>query len=283
MAERGEGEEIAPRGNDWEVVSLTASAYAADPGPKAVEEIVGDKQSTYEEDKVETSQSQAMFMSGHFVFPVKQPKDVLVGPEVDNFEVPKEHKVEELGSVQTSDGIDGSVDDDEDKRGLALTVDNLEADDGLEGKDNAIGTGSAEVQVSTTQSAPGIVEPRQSIHDSSLETDGTASKQVKDKKKVRPSVPCGPWWKKQAASLYDHVKEANPLWPIVIAAAVMGLAVLGQRWQQRKSYVSGLNLHFSAKEEKPGKMLGPISRLKEAFVTANQGTTSVRSNISSEI
>ncbi|KAL9684209.1 hypothetical protein QQ045_021643 [Rhodiola kirilowii] len=178
MAESREGEEIAPRGNDWEVVSLTASAYAAAPGPKAVEEIVGDKQSTYEGDKVETSP--AMFMSGHFVFPVNQPKDVLVGPEVDNFEVPKEHKVEELGSVQTSDGIGGSV---EDKRGLALTVDNLEADDVLEGKDCAIGTGSAEVQVSTTQSAPSIVEPRQSIHDSSLETDGTASKQVKAKRK----------------------------------------------------------------------------------------------------
>ncbi|KAE8697589.1 Origin recognition complex protein 5 [Hibiscus syriacus] len=37
MADNGEEKENIPRGNEWEVVSLTASAYAAAPGPKEVE------------------------------------------------------------------------------------------------------------------------------------------------------------------------------------------------------------------------------------------------------
>lgn len=37
MADNEEGEATTSRGNEWEVVSLTASAYAAAPGPKGIE------------------------------------------------------------------------------------------------------------------------------------------------------------------------------------------------------------------------------------------------------
>ncbi|CAM8977445.1 hypothetical protein QQ045_030237 [Rhodiola kirilowii] len=295
-------EEITPRGNDWEVVSLTASAYASAPGPIPVEEIVGDEGSVYGEDKVEASQ--AMFMSGHFV-PEKQPKDMPIESEVDHSQVPVGHKFDELASLETSDEIGGWVDNDDGIKGLAITDDNLETKV-IGGQGSATGTGSAEVQRS-------MVEPDQSIYDSAEETivvgasssdvktmlpeltgpseeatadrpaDDTSTKKLKDKNKARSGVPCGPWWRRQAVSLYDHVKDVNPLWSIVIAAAVMGLAVIGKRWQQQKSQVSQLNLQLFPKEEKSSKVLGPISRLKEAFVNGDHGSPSVRNNFSGEI
>uniref|UniRef100_A0A7N0R8B6 ATG8-interacting protein 1 n=1 Tax=Kalanchoe fedtschenkoi TaxID=63787 RepID=A0A7N0R8B6_KALFE len=311
MAESGDREEIAPRGNDWEVVSLTASAYAAAPGPKAVEEVVGDKGSAYGDDKVEASQ--AMFMSGHFVFPEKQNEEMPLGTEFDDSEVQKKYEVEELASLAISDGSSGSVEKGDghlDLKGSAIIEDILQTGE-FDLKDGALVIGSAEIQRSRSQPEPNLLEPEQGIHDAVEETnvggasdvktmiseqthhseeanaDGptevTSSKQVKDKKKAWSSIPWKPWWKRRAASLYDHVKEANPLWSIVIAAAVMGLAIVGHRWQQRKSQVPKLNLQFSAKEEKAGKMLSPISRVKEAFVIGNHGSGSVRSNISSDI
>ncbi|CAM8974464.1 unnamed protein product [Rhodiola kirilowii] len=290
-------EEITPRGNDWEVVSLTASAYASAPGPIPVEEIVGDEGSVYGEDKVDASQT--MFMSGQFV-PEKQPKDMPIESEV-----PVGHKFDELASLETSDEIGGWDDKDDGIKGLAITDDNLETKV-IGGQGSATGTGSAEVQRS-------MVEPDQSIYDSAGKTnvvgasssdvitmlpeltgpseeatadrpaDDTSTKKLKDKNKARSGVPCEPWWKRQAVSLYDHVKDVNPLWSIVIAAAVMGLAVIGKRWQQQKSQVSQLNLQFFPKEEKSSKVLDPISRLKEAFVNGDHGSPSVRNNFSGEI
>uniref|UniRef100_A0A7N0V9V0 ATG8-interacting protein 1 n=1 Tax=Kalanchoe fedtschenkoi TaxID=63787 RepID=A0A7N0V9V0_KALFE len=313
MADSGDGEEIALRGNDWEVVSLTASAYAAAPSPKLVEEVVVGAGNACREDKVEASQ--AMFMSGHFVFPGKLPMEMPTGIETDNSEVQRKPEVEELASLKGSDEIGDSVDKyDEcpDLKGSAI-VEDTSVNREFDGKAGALVRGSSEIQRSTTQPEPNLVEPEQVIHDSAEETnvgaatsldvktmsfemthpsaeaiaDGlvevATSKQVKGKKKVWSGIPCGPWWKRQAAYLYDHVKEASPLWSVVIAATVMGLAVLGQRWQQRKSQVLMLNLQFSAIEEKPGKMLGPISRLKEAFVSVNHDSASVRNNIYSEM
>uniref|UniRef100_A0A2N9F0C0 Uncharacterized protein n=1 Tax=Fagus sylvatica TaxID=28930 RepID=A0A2N9F0C0_FAGSY len=57
---------------------------------------------------------------------------------------------------------------------------------------------------------------------------------AKDEKHDGSNLPCGAWWKRRAASLYAHAKEANTFWSIFIAAAVMGLVLLGQRWQQER-------------------------------------------------
>ena len=68
MADNEEGEENTSRGAEWEVVSLTASTYAAAPGPEEVELKDDENGNTYGEDGAAET-SRAMFMSGHFVFP----------------------------------------------------------------------------------------------------------------------------------------------------------------------------------------------------------------------
>ncbi|ONK81488.1 uncharacterized protein A4U43_C01F29660 [Asparagus officinalis] len=71
-----EEEVIPPRGVDWEVVSLTASAYAAAPYPKDFDpnDEVGSKQES----------SSPMFMSGHFVFPPSEHENLPIEPEIQN-------------------------------------------------------------------------------------------------------------------------------------------------------------------------------------------------------
>ncbi|CAK8575899.1 unnamed protein product [Lathyrus sativus] len=59
--------EKASHGNDWEVISLTASNYAAAPGPDKVELKNDDKEDAYAPN--ETGTSNALFMFGHFAFP----------------------------------------------------------------------------------------------------------------------------------------------------------------------------------------------------------------------
>ncbi|VFQ70008.1 unnamed protein product [Cuscuta campestris] len=44
-------------------------------------------------------------------------------------------------------------------------------------------------------------------------------------------LPCQAWWKRQAASLIAHAKEASTFWSVFIVASVMGLVIIGQCWQ----------------------------------------------------
>lgn len=52
-----------------------------------------------------------------------------------------------------------------------------------------------------------------------------------------PNIPCEAWWRKPAASLYGHVKNANPFWSYFIAAAVVGFVIIGRRWHRDKPQV----------------------------------------------
>lgn len=89
MADKEEGHATAPKGADWEVVSLTASAYAAAPGGNIPELKHEEKGEVVDKDKVETSN--ALFMSTHFVFPPKEDTKVL--DQHDDFESIKEKEI----------------------------------------------------------------------------------------------------------------------------------------------------------------------------------------------
>ncbi|KAJ6390814.1 hypothetical protein OIU77_024931 [Salix suchowensis] len=82
MEGKNEGEDNPSRGNDWEVVTLTASTYAAAPGPKEVDQkdYESGKASgkAYDEDEDETSR--ALFMSRHFVLPPSQHENLSLEP-----------------------------------------------------------------------------------------------------------------------------------------------------------------------------------------------------------
>ncbi|KAM7260871.1 hypothetical protein ACFE04_026346 [Oxalis oulophora] len=73
-------------------------------------------------------------------------------------------------------------------------------------------------------------------------------------------VPCGAWWKRSAVYVYAQAKETNSYWSICIAATVLGLVILERRWHSTTSST-----------ETMGRMLSPISRLKDVIVGHRQG------------
>lgn len=257
-----EGEENTSRGNDWEVVSLTASTYAAAPGPEEVEL----HNHTYEE---EAETSRALFMSHHFVFPPSEHENLPLEP--DQIEIHNEQGgtdvVTELGAEE---GGKSSGKDEENWNLKGLTEpDEFQGIQFFNKKGSSLSTGGSEFEEGTTLQGLNLGDIEQNIYDaakySSFQNEtalGVSRSYVEDmgipgltesseqgldpgdiSQLPKPSkddnydgsgLPYGTWWKRRAASLYSHAKDTSALWSIFVAAAVMGLVVLGQRWQQER-------------------------------------------------
>ncbi|KAJ0112217.1 hypothetical protein Patl1_00346 [Pistacia atlantica] len=317
MADNEEGPENTSRGNEWEVVSLTASAYAAAPGPENVELKNDDKGDANEE--IEAEVSHALFMSGHFVFPPSEHENLPLEPgsaksEICNEPVGKD-VVTEVGAEEG--GRSSGKDDDEnwtlkrlsvhnefpgiqflDEKGNGLSIPGTEFEEGttlpglnLSDKEGSIcsaatfGSFHSEAVFGGSTTYDENVETEQTEHSEpgiDLPADASkALKPTKDGKCAASDLPCEAWWKRRASSLYAHAKEANALWSIFIAAAVMGLVLIGQRWQQERWQALQLKWQLSiSDEQKASRMLGPISRLKDAIVGGHRRGSFIRSSSS---
>ncbi|KAK4484680.1 hypothetical protein RD792_007269 [Penstemon davidsonii] len=259
MADNKEGEETAPRGNEWEVVSLTASAYAAAPGPMKVESSQDSQDKLGEENEAETSK--AMFMSGHFVFPPNQHENLPVGPEHNEMHNEKGNEddvpqlvEEERGKLDVKDdenvSIKGLLSDEFpgiqlfDEKGNSLSV--SAADFGKDvafDKEHSIYSTTefssfhSEATMGkskTVEEDEGTVESIEPLDDA-LDADlPNFRNPVEGDNYDGSDLPCEAWWKRRAISLYAHAKEANTFWSIFIAAAVMGLVIIGHQWQQER-------------------------------------------------
>ncbi|XP_057435664.1 ATG8-interacting protein 1 [Lotus japonicus] len=308
MADNEEGGGKAPRGNDWEVVSLTASTYAAAPGPTEVELKDGDKEDVYAQDEAETSR--ALFMSGHFVFPPSQHENLPVQPDCS--EIHDESRDEDISSEETREKATRRSGKDEEN----LTLAGLNVSEDFEGiqyfdeKINRLSVHGKQFEEGTTLPGYVLVGKREgeSIYDpakytnfhsetaigdvtsydqSIVESETTESKEQlpvnssrDDDKYDTSDLPCGAWWKRTAASLYTHAKEANTVWSIFIAATVMGIVMLGHRWQQQRALQ--LKWQVSVNDEVRSKVLGPISRLKDVIVGGHRRGSLIRGSSSGE-
>ncbi|XP_018471798.2 ATG8-interacting protein 2 isoform X2 [Raphanus sativus] len=233
--EASSGGENTTRGTDWEVVSLTASAYAASPGPK-----VHDDDVTTTTTPSEAETSHPLYMSGHFVFPPTEPPSAL-----DNNNNKANKKIDSDFSLEPQVGGDLSLEPDEFLGHHAF----LDEEKGKRDERNIYKTCLQDEQSSVTP-------PEQ------LEDDDVAANS-------------SPWWKRSAASFISQAKETKTVWSIFIAAAVMGVVVLGKRWQHERWQ---LNWESTiANNEKAGRLMGPISRLKQAFVGGQQRDSFIRS------
>ena len=268
MADNEEVEEKTSRGADWEVVSLTASTYAAAPGPDEVELKDDDKEDVYAQDEAESSH--ALFMSGHFVFPPNQHENLPLEPEYS--EIRDESGGKDVASeVTNEEGTKPLAKDEEnltfaalnvseefegmpyfDEKINRLSVHGKQFEEGtalpgfdLTGKEESM-YDSAKYTSFHSETAIGSVAYGESIVESeaiesaeqgsNVSPDLSQSKNSSKDDKYNPSdLPCGAWWKRRAASLYAHAKEANAFWSVFIAAAVMGLVMLGHRWQQERA------------------------------------------------
>eukprot|EP00262_Sarcandra_glabra_P005080 TRINITY_DN1635_c0_g2_i2.p1 TRINITY_DN1635_c0_g2~~TRINITY_DN1635_c0_g2_i2.p1 ORF type:complete len:358 (-),score=93.70 TRINITY_DN1635_c0_g2_i2:466-1431(-) len=312
-----EGEETSGRGNEWEVVSLTASTYAAAPGPKGIDSTGDDKDKELGENDEESTH--AMFMSGHFVFPPSQHENLPLDPNAseilnipgDEGEAPtkvyelnvdegdRPDKIEEenwnVKGIPDADEMHGMQFFDEKAQRLSVHGSGFEEGKALQGlnlveEEHSIYSASKfstfpEANISGSALCDeSTILPEQ--HDSSqlnLDSPSDLSKSPKPTEEDiynESGLPCEAWWKRRAASLYNHAKEANTFWSVFVAAALMGLVILGQRWQQERWQIQQIKWQFCVNDEKINRMLGPISRFKDVLVGGHRRGSVIRGSAS---
>ncbi|EYU45012.1 hypothetical protein ABFS82_13G067700 [Erythranthe guttata] len=305
MADNEEEKETAPRGNEWEVVSLTASAYAAAPGPEHVDSSQ-DSQGKLGGGEHGAETSTPMFMSGHFVFPPSQHENLPVEPDYNEIddekdgedgvsELVKEERVtselkdEENATIKglISDEFPGTQISDEKANTLSVSGENFAKDVSFDKMQNIYSTSEfsslhSETAIgnsNNTEESGDSVEPLESALDSDLQN---FEKPVEGDKYDGVDLPCEAWWKRRAISVYEHAKEANTFWSIFIAATVMGLVIIGHRWQQGRWQILHLKSQFGINDERMGRVLGPIYRFKDVIVGGNRRGSLIRGSTSAE-
>ncbi|XP_047955065.1 ATG8-interacting protein 1-like isoform X2 [Salvia hispanica] len=305
MADNEEAKEIGPRGNEWEVVSLTASAYAAAPGPEPVD---SSEDSIMMLDKHEGETSNAMFMSGHFVFPPNQHENLPIEPEFNEVDSEKggEDDVSQLG---IEDRVKSDPKDEDSATIEGLMTEEFPGIQVLDIKGNTLSLGGAdlgkdmafdkaqsiytpsEFSLLNSETAMGIsnnsgdgagtddsVEPL----DASVDPDlPNFQKAVEGGKYDDADLPCEAWWKRRALSVYAHAKEANTVWSIFLAAAVMGLVIIGHQWQHERWQILQRRIQFGINDEM-SRLLAPISRLKDVVIGGHRRGSLIRGSASSE-
>ncbi|KAF8033263.1 hypothetical protein BT93_D2004 [Corymbia citriodora subsp. variegata] len=263
-------------GHDWEVVSLTASTYAASPSPKEVELADDDKITVPSEDEPETSN--ALFMSRHFVFLPNQLDNS--SPELSTLNITEKQKGEDGFAQLDAEVSRYRVKDETEWAFKDKTLsDEFPGMQFLSEKDNILPIQHTEFEEGKTVRDFGSVDKEQSLYDaatfSSLHGDTALgkdtitsdmvetsedhpdsslealhlSKVIKDDNLCGSNLPCGAWWKRRAASLYAQAKEANAFWSVFIAAAVMGFVILGHRWRHERLQALQLKWHVSVSNE----------------------------------
>lgn len=189
------------KGNDWEVVSLTASTYAAAPGSHIPTPLPsGDRKldTSYTTKQCEFESPSSMFMSGHFLLPKEKEMD-----ESSKYEEKETSKAKE----------------DELQKSLSMSS-------GFEPLGGLIEEGSE---------TPANEEQER-------EVEQVEESQTKEVEK-------GGWWKTHVLTVYKNVKDATTLWSVFWAAALVGIAIVGQRWQREKLHIQQLKLQFRINNE----------------------------------
>ncbi|KAK4801844.1 hypothetical protein SAY86_000047 [Trapa natans] len=287
MADVDEVEEANTRRSDWEVVSLTASAYAAAMGSPEVPQIDGAGGSTY--DEAETSR--ALFMSGHFVFPPSQHENLPIDREQDEIHEETVGKDDKSTIMDDKDQALGTIHDEFQgmqvfyEKGNRLSTQSSGYESGKEqspysasfssSHDKNVSGGPGRyadhIPTEAVETGDSPESPSESYFSKALEKDCSAS-----------DPPCSSWWKKRAVSLYAQAKDANAFWSVFVAAAVMGLVILGQQWQQERWQVLQQKWHLYLRDEKMSRIMGPIYRIKDVIVDGQLRGSLTRGSSSSE-
>jgi hypothetical protein len=216
-----------PRGADWEVVTLTASAYAAAPGPEGKPTARG----------VATSNpSDPLLMSDHFVFPPSEHENLPIQTTFDEIQ-PEKDVLDASTSVEDYSFKNKGAKNDTGSERIEFYDEgrNLSVDD-IEMRDDTPEHGSPDAE----DGGHGFV-----AHD-----EGTEAGDESDEKLDLPSkstdcksgdacASCKCWLKKHMTCLYHQAKETNAIWSVVVAAALVGIVILG-RWHKDKLHINPL-------------------------------------------
>lgn len=277
--------ETNTRGTDWEVVSLTASTYAAAPGPQEFDPTVQHKKEEF--NKTEPECSEAMFMSKHFVVAPHEPEnlpaenycsEIYKELSIDNEKITEPQKSnKDKFKIDTNNDIHGSQLFD---MGCSLLDHNMNLRDGKQEEDLKMVEKEHTLLVSPNYSSfddeddmglpviyddiSDLVEPRNPSQEKldypSWLAHGCKSNEENNNESFDDSPES--WWKKRAMSVYNHAKGTNTFWSIFVAVAVAGLVILGQRWRREKSQLQQFKWKFSCTGEKVNRIAGPVSQFK---------------------
>ncbi|KZV29694.1 hypothetical protein F511_05788 [Dorcoceras hygrometricum] len=277
------GEEPVTRGNEWEVVSLTESAYGAAPGPK--EDNSGHSSQGKLNNGNEAETSTAMFMSGHFIFPPNQHENLPLEPEDVEIQNEKGGENDTSQLIVEEGGISYLKDEENlsfkglmphefsgitifDEKGSRLPARNTDFKKDLTyDKEQSIYSSAALSSVYSEADLvdSSMIEEIGRIDDMIEGTDRASDsshcsleKPVAEDNYDDYNLPSETWWRRRAFSLYAHAKEANTYWSICIAAAVMGLVIIGHRWQQERWQILHLNWQSGIKHEEDYDSTKPV-------------------------
>ncbi|XP_020578581.1 ATG8-interacting protein 1 [Phalaenopsis equestris] len=256
MADEEQKDGTSSRGADWEVVALTASTYAAAPGADA--DPADDSRD--KEFQQERESSNTMFMSQHFIFPPHEHENLPIEAEYGEIFDQTARYVILPAAVENNYPVKFNEDFSE----AELSVNSMESQEGQ--PHNCFNAETDSRQRISTDDVYDISD----IFDSSNKNHGMPPDFAKLGKTIHGSggscLPIESWWKRNAMSLYKKAKETNPFWSIFIAAAFMGVAILGQQWQREKLQLQQLKWQFSITNERMSRLLGSVSRFKYVFV-----------------
>ncbi|KAM7261289.1 hypothetical protein ACFE04_026764 [Oxalis oulophora] len=286
------------RGNDWEVVSLTASTYAAAPGPRLVEpdnsDIVEKNQSELSDDLINSRHFESFKAPDQEILPIddkdsdakmvqkevgkssgEKKLDDLIPDEIfgTQFEKNKDivESIHETGFEHDSN-MEGSnfSDKEQDVYGFPPMMDAFK-DESAFADSTAYGENKNTTVAESDASELGF--------DSAKDISESSMPAKDDKSKGSDNIPCEPWWKSKASSLYTHAKEANTFWSIFIAAAVMGIVILGRKkWQSEKWQAVEIKRQLSTNNtEKTAGMVFPIYRFKDVILGGHPRGSFMRS------
>ncbi|KAI7758417.1 hypothetical protein M8C21_013105, partial [Ambrosia artemisiifolia] len=276
----------APRGADWEVVSLTASAYAASPGGSIPEVKHEEEGEVIEKDNVETSN--ALFMSGHFVYPPRQQENVPSEPE--KTEIVENPAGKDDGSVSVKDlgEIFESNSKDEENWDLRKLTEMGFTENTSLGKEGSIYDSPTlhSLHSEATMGALNLDDETSVVDESIYSSDpalGPVTPNIPSKEDKDDGSGYADWLKKQAVCFYAHAKETNTLWSVIAAAAVMGIVIIGRKWHQEKWQVFRHEWNSRTHDEKIRMMAGPLARFKYAIIGGQQHDFSIGGGIYGEL
>ncbi|KAL5669193.1 hypothetical protein ACJX0J_021414, partial [Zea mays] len=236
-------EQASPRGNDWEVVQLTASAYAAAPAPRKPEP--SDEAEAKRYGAKGDDLAAGLLMSGHFSVSQSEVESLLVG--ADTKEPPPKDKEEPCEHTKLLEDDVPTIPFDDGKALKGM---------GLVGEEPAGFSSPVYSSITESRSDKRSEEPT-TLHSFNPVTGST--KVVSPDEQSEPAAGSGSgsgsgpreaWWKKQLLSLYRNAKESKHLWPIVATtAALVGLAYLGRRWHKGRLQFQLLKISPSTNKE----------------------------------
>lgn len=217
-------EGTSTRGNEWEVVSLTASAYAAAPSVDEYQSGNVDNNLALSEDE----SARELFMSGHFVFPPAEHENLPIDDDVNKvqqgqFEEESNDPSPAYDHLCLEDEVSNKPEEEDwsleghpeaaDVHGMQY-LDEINKNFG-EGKD--------------TQGFNLAMDSATGLSSLSSQVEGSDVSEDEPLKGGEDTLPCEPWWKRHKVIIYSQSTGTTVILTVVVAAAIVGLFILGKR------------------------------------------------------